>query len=340
MGSRKYEKATTLPTLPSANQISSPNYTSHTQGYRTSSKTSLGNTVLSPSTAPSPIVGGGFWGRSSSARSHPPSSTFQDFDDSVSDAWDIRDDKGFGCGTGSVIDVEPTSVSPFLTKQISTGPGVHYSSANKEISSQLSAKSDVSSSTVPVTKPVEESTNLVNVNQVQGYLQEETSTKSKSNSMLQEQSNSVSLNSSIETKAVRNITTLPSSSTTISSASSSQSTIAFASNSPEIKGGAGSADYNGRTAASKENTVILSGENKRYAKLELMINESPSFELEELRKLAWSGISAIARAKAWKILCGYLPPPGTAAIRYVFRICCSNSIMQAQFVFSIFQVGE
>ena len=65
----------------------------------------------------------------------------------------------------------------------------------------------------------------------------------------------------------------------------------------------------------KEGNDCLSGENKRFTKLELLINDSLSFDLEELRKLAWSGISAKARPKAWKILCGYLPPPGTAAIR-------------------------
>ena len=67
--------------------------------------------------------------------------------------------------------------------------------------------------------------------------------------------------------------------------------------------------------AKLESQEHLSGENKRFAKLESLINESPSFEIEELRKLAWSGVSSKARAKAWKILCGYLPPPGTAAIR-------------------------
>ena len=67
--------------------------------------------------------------------------------------------------------------------------------------------------------------------------------------------------------------------------------------------------------AKQESQEHLSGENKRFAKLESLINESPSFEIEELRKLAWSGVSSKARAKAWKILCGYLPPPGTAAIR-------------------------
>jgi len=35
--------------------------------------------------------------------------------------------------------------------------------------------------------------------------------------------------------------------------------------------------------------------------------DAPTIELEELRRLAWSGISHRSRAKAWKILCGYLP---------------------------------
>jgi len=35
--------------------------------------------------------------------------------------------------------------------------------------------------------------------------------------------------------------------------------------------------------------------------------DKPTVELDELRKLAWSGISQRCRAKAWKILCGYLP---------------------------------
>ena len=71
----------------------------------------------------------------------------------------------------------------------------------------------------------------------------------------------------------------------------------------------------GTTTKSKIDPELLSGENKRFAKLENLINDCQSFEIEELRKLAWSGISSRARAKAWKILCGYLPPPGTASIR-------------------------
>ena len=63
---------------------------------------------------------------------------------------------------------------------------------------------------------------------------------------------------------------------------------------------------------------VKEGKGRSFTKLELLINDSLSFDLEELRKLAWSGISAKARPKAWKILCGYLPPPGTAAIRCVF----------------------
>ena len=73
--------------------------------------------------------------------------------------------------------------------------------------------------------------------------------------------------------------------------------------------------FAGTNTQSRDNVENLSSENKRFAKLESLINESPSFEIEELRKLAWSGISSKARAKAWKILCGYLPPPGTASIR-------------------------
>lgn len=44
----------------------------------------------------------------------------------------------------------------------------------------------------------------------------------------------------------------------------------------------------------------------KHAKIEALV-ASPSIEIEDLRKLAWSGLSIKARAKAWKILCGYLP---------------------------------
>jgi len=50
--------------------------------------------------------------------------------------------------------------------------------------------------------------------------------------------------------------------------------------------------------------------NKKATKLELLL-QSSSFELEELRRLSWPGISpAHVRAKAWKTLCGYYPPHG------------------------------
>ena len=52
--------------------------------------------------------------------------------------------------------------------------------------------------------------------------------------------------------------------------------------------------------------VLSTTESKKFAKIESLM-ESAAVELEELRKLAWSGISPRARAKAWKILCGYLP---------------------------------
>lgn len=44
----------------------------------------------------------------------------------------------------------------------------------------------------------------------------------------------------------------------------------------------------------------------KHAKIEALV-ASPSIEIEDLRKLAWSGLSMKARGKAWKILCGYLP---------------------------------
>jgi len=59
----------------------------------------------------------------------------------------------------------------------------------------------------------------------------------------------------------------------------------------------------------KKGAESSSGEYNRYSKLENLINNCLSFEMEELRKLAWPGISTSARAKAWKILCRYLPMP-------------------------------
>ena len=49
-------------------------------------------------------------------------------------------------------------------------------------------------------------------------------------------------------------------------------------------------------------------ECKKSQKIEALL-QSPSFQLEDLRKLAWPGIPAGARPRAWKTLCGYLPPP-------------------------------
>ena len=44
----------------------------------------------------------------------------------------------------------------------------------------------------------------------------------------------------------------------------------------------------------------------KQAKVEALV-ASASIEIEDLRKMAWPGLSHKARAKAWKILCGYLP---------------------------------
>ena len=49
-------------------------------------------------------------------------------------------------------------------------------------------------------------------------------------------------------------------------------------------------------------------EKKPPTKLEALL-QSSSFELEELRRLSWPGITpTYARARAWKTLCGYYPP--------------------------------
>ena len=44
----------------------------------------------------------------------------------------------------------------------------------------------------------------------------------------------------------------------------------------------------------------------KQAKIEALV-ASNSIEIEDLRQLAWPGLTPKARAKAWKILCGYLP---------------------------------
>ena len=53
---------------------------------------------------------------------------------------------------------------------------------------------------------------------------------------------------------------------------------------------------------------VTSSVQTKQTKLELLL-ACPTFELEELRRLSWPGISpAHVRAKAWKTLCGYYPP--------------------------------
>ena len=110
----------------------------------------------------------------------------------------------------------------------------------------------------------------------------------------------------LETRVTKSSPTHVSAAVPSNISSPTSTTITIVSNTKECAAG---------TTSQLNSRDNLSGENKRFAKLESLINESPSYEIEELRKLAWSGISSKARAKAWKILCGYLPPPGTASIR-------------------------
>ena len=64
--------------------------------------------------------------------------------------------------------------------------------------------------------------------------------------------------------------------------------------------------------------VMSTTESKKLAKLESLM-ESSTVELEELRRLSWSGISPRSRAKAWKILCGYLPGNGSRQSEVMHR---------------------
>ncbi|CAB4062433.1 TBC1D22 [Lepeophtheirus salmonis] len=58
--------------------------------------------------------------------------------------------------------------------------------------------------------------------------------------------------------------------------------------------------------ALKTDEVQSSTHNKRV-KIEKLL-ENSSINLDQLRKLAWSGLSPGIRNKIWRILCGYLPP--------------------------------
>merc|ERR1712223_933104 len=301
MGSRKYEKATTLPTSVSTSQ-------KFDKDHQISTKSVLG---VSPQiSSGSTVVGNSFWSRTTGVGkfgSHP-SSSFLDFDDSVSDAWDIKDAEGinFGrsAGQGIVIDVQPTSVSPFsIAKTSSIGPAVHgKSSANTN--PPTTAKS-INPSFVPeVTSKLDKA-----------HISVEEQNIDHSKSQNQETIPSLVISDTIKGNTTSRSTT----DSYVSSTSPAHISTAVPSNistptSTTISLGLNSrATSSGKTELRKDSET-LSGENKRYAKLENLINDCQSFEIGELRKLAWSGISSRARAKAWKILCGYLPPPGATSI--------------------------
>ena len=60
------------------------------------------------------------------------------------------------------------------------------------------------------------------------------------------------------------------------------------------------------TERSKESSTSSCNHLSKQAKIEALV-ASNSIEIEDLRQLAWPGLTPKARAKAWKILCGYLP---------------------------------
>ncbi len=83
---------------------------------------------------------------------------------------------------------------------------------------------------------------------------------------------------------------------------------------PSASASNSSANHNKNEADpnNSNNVHYLKGEGKscndlsKNAKLEALVASS-SIEIEDLRRLSWPGLSSKARAKAWKILCGYLP---------------------------------
>jgi len=60
------------------------------------------------------------------------------------------------------------------------------------------------------------------------------------------------------------------------------------------------------STSSKNSSQQQYNHQSKQAKVEALV-ASASIEIEDLRKMAWPGLSHKARAKAWKILCGYLP---------------------------------
>ncbi|XP_040563897.1 TBC1 domain family member 22B [Lepeophtheirus salmonis] len=65
-------------------------------------------------------------------------------------------------------------------------------------------------------------------------------------------------------------------------------------------------NHSANDTALKTDEVQSSTHNKRV-KIEKLL-ENSSINLDQLRKLAWSGLSPGIRNKIWRILCGYLPP--------------------------------
>ena len=73
-----------------------------------------------------------------------------------------------------------------------------------------------------------------------------------------------------------------------------------------------------KNSTNNSSRIILSN-NSKHAKIEALIQSESSIEIEDLRKLSWPGLSHKARAKAWKILCGYVPGNSTRQIEVLQR---------------------
>ena len=217
--------------------------------------------------------------------------TFQAFEASVSDAWDICDVDIGGqsqaaaeLGMG-VIDVQPGGRKSLSTSSITASTTNTSSSppppASKNSTLSFNSSTATSSSTT-TSRPNAASSSGDGTKPSISPAVTSSSSAEQQQQQLSTSSNVVPISTSIVT------------STTVSSPISKPKHVTT------NNGGSPSSIASSRFT---EN----SGENKKFAKLEALL-DSPSFELEELRKLAWPGISSRARPKAWKTLCGYLPP--------------------------------
>jgi len=212
--------------------------------------------------------------------------TFQAFEASVSDAWDICDvDIGGQSQAAAELGIGVIDVQPGGRKSLSAASSSSTSAMTTSAPSNSSSISSSSFNATSSSRPPDSSGGG----------------KSSSSSNL---SSREGPKTSVQPDQTGSSVSVP---TSTSIGASGTAAAASSSRSGTNNNGSSSSYSSFSPSAATSRFTENSAENKKFAKLEALL-ESPSFELEELRKLAWPGISSRARPKAWKTLCGYLPP--------------------------------